>query len=260
MYNEELSIQTPEQIDVSYTIADAGTRFMATAIDALLQYLPVICLSIAASGIGLGALVDPDSAPETFIGRFGPVAALLLAFLIQFGYFIVFEQLMNGQTPGKRLVGLRVVREDGRPLSFVDVLVRNMVRIVDFFPAFYSIGLIVMLCNTRAKRLGDFAAGTLVVREAKPINLASLTPSGSGGGWVNRGEGRLPGIERLTQRDIDTIDQLALRRYTIDNPAELEHRLAAALAKKMATPEAEALLGQGVGHFLNRVAAEFKNG
>ena len=96
-----------------------------------------------------------------------PTAAVILAlFIIQFGYFLLFELFMHGQTPGKRLFNLQVVKENGYPLSAVDSTIRNLVRIIDFFPVGYGVGLIVMFLNARARRLGDVLAYTVSVSGA----------------------------------------------------------------------------------------------
>ena len=91
--------------------------------------------------------------------------AALASFLVTAGYYILFEIIWSGQTPGKRLLGVRVMRENGYPIRPVDAVMRNLVRIVDWLPAYYAIGVVSMLLNKRSKRLGDFAAGTIVVRE-----------------------------------------------------------------------------------------------
>src|SRR4029078_5649079 len=90
------------------------------------------------------------------------------------GYYMVFEILWNGQTPGKRLVGVRVMRENGYPIRPVDAVIRNLVRIVDWLPATYGIGVLTMLLNKRSKRLGDFASGTIVVREGARTRVAPV--------------------------------------------------------------------------------------
>jgi len=115
-------------------------------------------------------------------GRFAVIILLALmavgGFVVTSGYFLIFEIVWNGQTPGKRVLGVRVIRESGYPLRPVDSVIRNLVRIADWIPFFYGIGVLVMLFNKRSKRLGDFAAGTIVVRESAPRTLSSVaTPA-----------------------------------------------------------------------------------
>jgi len=101
---------------------------------------------------------------------------VLVTFAIFWGYYIVFEMAWNGQTPGKRWIGLRVIKVNGYPISLVDSTIRNLVRVVDFLPAYYGLGVIAMFANAQARRLGDFAAGTVVVKERKEVTLESLRP------------------------------------------------------------------------------------
>jgi hypothetical protein len=98
----------------------------------------------------------------------------LFFFLLYFGYFALFEIIWNGQTIGKRVVGIRVVKDSGRPLTPAESIGRNLMRIVDYLPAFYAIGIVSAILTKENKRLGDLVAGSLVVREA---SLASLKPT-----------------------------------------------------------------------------------
>jgi hypothetical protein len=102
----------------------------------------------------------------------------LLNFAVIWGYYICFEWLNHGQTPGKQVARIRVVQLDGSPVSALPAVVRNLVRVIDFLPGGYGVGLIVMFTNDQSRRLGDFAAGTLVVRHQGEIRLADvLTPA-----------------------------------------------------------------------------------
>jgi uncharacterized RDD family membrane protein YckC len=108
----------------------------------------------------------------------GDVALLLeliLTFILLAGYFLISEAAWNGQTLGKRALRLRVVGDQGQPLTIGQAAVRNLIRVVDFLPLMYAFGIVVMFLNRRAKRLGDFAAGTLVVRDKQRINLYDLS-------------------------------------------------------------------------------------
>jgi len=110
--------------------------------------------------------------------------ATLLTFAIAWSYFILLEWLGNGQTIGKRIFGLRVIADDGAPAGFIAILVRNLVRVVDFLPGFYGLGLLAIVVSSRSQRLGDFAAGTFVVRAPRPqldyFSLRTVTPLGAG--------------------------------------------------------------------------------
>src|SRR4030095_14298783 len=158
-----LIIETPERVPLHFALASIGNRFLACAIDHALQAVVIILMVIAFSGLAsLCTLCDKfTNAPKL-------VYALLIVilFLIVSGYFAFFEWLWRGQTPGKRWLKLRVIREDGRPVTFWEALVRNLLRTLDMMPTpFYSIGLISVFASSSDQRVGDMVAGTVVVRE-----------------------------------------------------------------------------------------------
>jgi hypothetical protein len=152
------------------------------------------------------------------------VVMALVVFAVTVGYFILFEIIWSGQTPGKRLVGVRVLRENGYPVRPVDVAIRNLVRIVDGLPFGYAVGVLTMLCNGRAKRLGDFAAGTIVVREGARERFRPPE-------FVAEDESRGPA---LRAEDATLVRDFLIRRQGMHPTArhELARRLAAALAAR----------------------------
>lgn len=162
--NEEtLIIETPERVPLHFALASIGNRFLACAVDHTLQLIAIILLYIGfyivADIVSLGATLK--DAPKWVIALM-----IIFVFLIISGYFVFFEWLWNGQTPGKRWLKLRVIREDGRPITFWEAAVRNLLRTFDMMPApFYSIGLISVFINDKDQRAGDLIAGTVVVRE-----------------------------------------------------------------------------------------------
>jgi uncharacterized RDD family membrane protein YckC len=96
-------------------------------------------------------------------------------YLFLCAYYIFFETTWNGQTPGKRVIGIRVVRVGGRPIGFLGSSIRNFVRLADFLPVLYGIGVGVMFIDRQSRRLGDLAAGALTVKEGKQVTLQMLT-------------------------------------------------------------------------------------
>ncbi|HET6312652.1 MAG TPA: RDD family protein, partial [Chloroflexia bacterium] len=149
-------------------MAGIGSRFVAAMLDHLILAVTLFLLVCAASTIGLISL----SARDGGAGAFLVLAILtLITFLIIWGYFVVFETVWNGQTPGKRAGRLRVIRYNGQPIGAGEALVRNLVRLVDFMPGFYGVGLLSMFIDKNARRLGDFAAGTIVIREGEHTRL-----------------------------------------------------------------------------------------
>lgn len=162
--NEEiLIIETPERVPLHFALASIGNRFLACAIDHALQVLTIILMSIAFLTIGSYSRIEGQlsNAPKWVFA-----VLIVVLFLIVSGYFAFFEWLWNGQTPGKRWLKLRVIREDGRPITFWEASVRNLLRSFDMMPApFYSIGLISVFSSSKDQRVGDLVAGTVVVRE-----------------------------------------------------------------------------------------------
>ena len=160
---DHLTIETPEQIPLSFLLAGIGSRFLALALDTLIQAAAFLVLAILGLVMGVVTLDAGGSGPTWF------TAAVILAFfLVWFGYFAFFEAVWNGQTPGKRYLHLRVIKDDGRPLGALDALGRNLLRIVDMIPGIYAVGIVTALISQKNKRLGDYVAGTVVVHE-KPL-------------------------------------------------------------------------------------------
>ncbi len=169
---ETLIIETPERVPLAFALASIGNRFLAVAIDHFIQYLSMFLIAWALISLtGIGGAVENVGLDYVVseMPKWTLAIMILVLFLVFAGYFIFFEWLWNGQTPGKKLLKLRVIREDGRPITLWEALARNLLRIFDAIPGFvlpvYSIGLIAIFANTRDQRVGDIIAGTVVVRE-----------------------------------------------------------------------------------------------
>lgn len=166
-----VDIETPEQIEFSYSIAGIGSRGAAAALDALICVTSLIVLFILAA-IAVG-----------FFGFFGSAAGfdlvtrstawifagyVLVQFAVVWGYYVLFEGLWDGQTPGKRLMQLRVVRDGGYSVSFGASAVRNLLRVADAMPIpLYLVGIVAAMLNRSRKRIGDIVAGTVVIKEGR---------------------------------------------------------------------------------------------
>ena len=169
---ETLIIETPERVPLAFALASIGNRFLAVAIDHFIQYFTIFVVAWLVISISGFNIYNADTkASELFqeMPKWTLAILIVVVFLIFAGYFIIFEWLWNGQTPGKRLLKLRVIREDGRPITFWEALARNLLRIFDAVPGFvipvYSVGLITIFLSGRDQRIGDIFAGTVVVRE-----------------------------------------------------------------------------------------------
>lgn len=149
MLNERIEISTPERVTVAYELAGVGSRLLAQAIDVLIVTGIVTGIILAAGAV---------RAPFTLAIAIGAIT------LTPVGYFLLLEWLRRGSTPGKAALRLRVVSVGGEPLGLQAAAVRNLLRIVDFLPFAYVLGGICALVSAQGRRLGDLAAGTVVVR------------------------------------------------------------------------------------------------
>jgi uncharacterized RDD family membrane protein YckC len=160
-FSDKLTIQTPEQTLVEFHLAGIGSRFLACSIDTLILVLASIVLTLFA------LVVAAVAGSSISWGSTWVLAVMVfLLFALFYGYFAIFEAIWNGQTPGKRLMQLRVIQQSGRPISVFQAIARNLLRAVDQLPTpLYAVGCVTALLNRQNKRLGDFVAGTVVVRE-----------------------------------------------------------------------------------------------
>ena len=226
MASADYSVLTPERVSLEYGIAGIGSRAGAAMIDTVLQVVALtvvtIALTTSAALAGVGGLaLEADTVGIVVIALW-----ILATFMVTSGYYMIFEIVWNGQTPGKRILGVRVIRESGYPIRPVDSVIRNLVRIVDWLPFLYGIGALVMLFNKRSKRLGDFAAGTMVVREGAPQTLATVAPIAS--------VADEPRGYALSAADATLVRDFLMRRDSMDPRAraQLAARLATVLAQR----------------------------
>jgi uncharacterized RDD family membrane protein YckC len=157
---DQLNIETPELVSIELPLAGIGSRFIAILVDSLILGAAVILLIFLAAFIFRLWATLVRSRQVGAIGIF-----LLIIFLLFWGYFALFEAFNNGRTPGKRVAKIRVIHQSGRGVNFAEALARNLVRIIDYLPGFYGVGIAAMFMSRQSQRLGDMVAGTLVVRE-----------------------------------------------------------------------------------------------
>ncbi|MDE0042263.1 MAG: RDD family protein [Candidatus Poribacteria bacterium] len=221
--SDHLSIETPEQIKISYSVAGIGSRFYAALIDIALL-LPVLAVGYY---VIIRAILDLDEGFGNWLAALAGIAT----FALQWGYYMIFEIATNGQSPGKRALGLRVIKVQGYPISFSDSAIRNIMRVVDMLPFAYGIGLLTMLLNKNWQRLGDLAAGTLVVKEgAEASPNPGKTPSVKKStlvyvAWIKP--------ERVTDPELGAIREYLSRRSSLPRLRRLQ------LARTIGTPVAQ---------------------
>ncbi len=169
---EKLIIETPEQTSIEFPLAGIGSRFLAVLIDFLIQIAVLIVLGLMLAGLGYGFRDQLRGLPPS-VGPWIAAIAILFYFVLMYGYYILFESIWNGQTPGKRLTHIRVIKDSGQPITAIDAVGRNLLRIIDQLPLAYGIGVMCAWISPQSKRLGDYVAGTVVVHE-KPFESVAL--------------------------------------------------------------------------------------
>ena len=217
-----LIIETPERVPLHFALASIGNRFLACAIDHALQALTLIIIAVAFTLLAnYSSLGDQLSNAPKWV----KAVLIVIVFLIVSGYFAFFEWIWNGQTPGKRWLKLRVIREDGRPVTFWEAAVRNLLRTFDMMPApFYSIGLISVFISLSDQRVGDMVAGTVVVREreAEVPAFANVFASPVSDPALRRSFKPLEfvaDVNLLTESEIHVVETFLRRRWDLADMA-----------------------------------------
>jgi uncharacterized RDD family membrane protein YckC len=234
VFEDRLTIDTPEGVPLELTLAGVGSRFAAALVDYLIEALILVALVLVLR-FGLG--VSPSGSA---LGDAGRVLGLFAVF---WGYNIAFEVLNSGRTPGKTLIGIRVVLESGAPVTFAQSAVRNVLRVIDILPGTYLVGVIAILVTRRNQRLGDLAAGTLVVRERKALPPEVLiSPSVQAPAWDT---------SAVDGQDIDTVVAFLARRRELAAGARIQ--IAAELAGRLRPKIGGAIANEGDEMFLERL-------
>lgn len=225
---ETLIIETPERVPLAFSLASIGNRFIAVAIDHFIQYVVIIALvwiMLAILGISLFQ-DDGTSVGDVFLDapKWAIAIMIIALFLVFAGYFAFFEWWWDGQTPGKRLMKLRVIREDGRPITLWEAIARNLLRIFDAIPGFvvpiYSVGLIMVFANKRDQRVGDIFSGTVVIRERtdEAPTFAETFSNSVADAAFRRVQPRTAfkaSINQLTESEIEVVESLLRRRWDL---------------------------------------------
>ncbi len=215
-------IETPEHVRFRVRIAGPSRRALAYGVDLLIRGGVFIVIVLIAAMAGVS--IDFEEASQGII--------LVVMFALEWGYYILFESLWSGQSPGKKAMGLRVVKEGGYPITFIDVVLRNLLRGADWLPMFNVVGLAVMAFDPRFRRLGDLVAGTMVVSEERSRIGSALRisppPSAEELEWI-------PASVRLDGAELDALE-LYLRRVGALSPAresELAEIVAPVFARRL---------------------------
>ena len=238
-YEDRISIPTPEGIELELVLAGVGSRLVSSLVDGLLKALILLALFIVS-----GSLATDD-------GGFFVALMIIATFVVFWGYDVAFETLASGRTPGKRAAGLRVVRLGGEPVGFLASAIRNLLRIVDMQPGFlYAVGAVTILFTQRNQRLGDLAAGTLVVRERRaPMHPAARPPVPD---FATADRYAAWDVSSVTAYELVTVRRFLERRWHLDPGAR--NRLSWELAERLRPKVAGAPPNLHPEQFLEAVA------
>jgi uncharacterized RDD family membrane protein YckC len=235
-YEDRITIETPENVTLQVTLAGLGSRMAASLVDGLIRFAVIIALSIV-------LFASPERVGGVEFALF-----IIGSFIVFFAYDVIFETLGGGRTPGKRATGLRVVREGGQPVGFVASAIRNIVRLIDMLPFSYAIGIVAILVSSKNQRLGDIAAGTIVVREVTAV---------SGSAWrehdMTWGDEDAWDVGGITQEELATVRSFLARMETLDSNART--RIGRELAFRLHSKVPGAPANISPEEFLRRLAA-----
>ncbi len=224
---ETLIIETPERVQLEFALASIDNRFLACAIDHLIQFLAMILVYLVAALLLSASPKGEVSEIFAETPKWVLAIVIIVVFLLFTSYFAFFEWLWNGQTPGKKLLKLRVIREDGRPATLWETIARNLMRLFDIMPfPFYSIGFIAVFLSSRDQRIGDLFAGTVVVREradeSPTFDSVFANPlADSAFRRLQKQTNFVADLSNLTEKEIDVVETFLRRRWDLPEKQRL---------------------------------------
>lgn len=214
---------TPENVRIEYELAGVASRCGAAVVDLLLQTMAILLVVVVITLAQVGLRLPPLGWPAGIL--------IVSIFLVWWGYYVFFETVWNGQTPGKRLLRLRVIRYGGSPIDLTSAAVRGLIRVVDLA----VIGFVVMFFSSRNQRLGDLAAGTLVVKERSEwtgdIAQAVREEAPQTNPWS-----RAPEAAMVRNIELVTPDQFDAVKRFVERSSELQPATRERIAAKIARP------------------------
>jgi uncharacterized RDD family membrane protein YckC len=277
---DQLSIETPELVAIELPVAGIGSRFAALLLDYVIWLAAVVGLGV------LIALIDPSLYRFSVLGaKWATAIEVFIPFLLFWGYFTLFEAFWDGRTPGKRVAKIRVIQRSGRGIGLFESMTRNLLRMVDQFPGIYVVGVISIFLTKDHQRLGDLAAGTLVIHDRQ--NQGDLSPISSGrtftAGMFAQPAAAAPGrpglggtglggteldrtgldrtaawVQRLGPADLEVLEGFFARRldFSLEIRALLAQRVADGIRAKSGL---EAPPGMSTETFLEEVAGQLRD-
>lgn len=266
MSSDQLNIDTPELVEIEMPLAGIGSRFIALLVDMLIWFAGFILLFV------ILVAILAESHTKLGISEQWSVALFLFSiFLLFWGYFTLFEAFWNGRTPGKRVARIRVIQRSGRAIGIIESMTRNLIRYIDMQPfPLYAVGVISIFATRQHQRLGDMAAGTLVVRDRaleEPGWGDSSTRTFTAHAFVPSAPAPEPhmaytlasiGIAKLSSSDLEVLEGFFSRRLdmSLETRAALAERIAAAIRTKSGL---EQPAGASVETFLEATARQLRD-
>lgn len=262
--SDQLSIETPELVAIRMPLAGIGSRFIALLVDYLI-WLPAILIV----GKIFSYFLPSIGAFNKLSQQWAAAVYLFLTFAFNWGYFTLFEAFWNGRTPGKRVARIRVIQRSGRAIGLFESMARNFIRYIDQIPFFYAVGAIAIFVTRDHQRLGDLAAGTLVVRDRIEESPASVETTRTF--TANLFATQVPppephtaytlsdhGIAKLSGADLQVLESFFFRR--LDMPAATRDALARRIASAIqAKTGLEPPPGASVETFLEVIARQLRD-
>jgi uncharacterized RDD family membrane protein YckC len=212
-------IRTPENVTFEFELAGLGARALAWGIDLAIMFVALI----------VGSFVVAILATAT--GGLALALFSVFAFLVQWWYSALAEHFFRGRTIGKMLVGLRTLSDRGTRITFLQAVVRNLVRVVDILPALYLTGGVSALLDRHGRRLGDIVAGTIVVRERRLVPPSAVVPESERYNTFIHDPEVAIAARRITPPERDAMVALGLRREEL--PLSTRHELFARMSKHL---------------------------
>jgi uncharacterized RDD family membrane protein YckC len=263
--SDQLSIDTPELVSIEMPLAGIGSRFIALFVDYLIWGAGLFLL------FWLTILLLPSISAFSRISEQWAVGIVIFTiFLLNWGYFTLFEAFWNGQTPGKRVARIRVIQRSGRAIGLFESMARNLVRYVDQLPFFYAVGVIAMFVTGQHQRLGDLAAGTLVVRDreeeaplwgesgARTFTAQIFAPVAPAPEPHTAFSLPATGVAKLSAADLEVLEGFFARRLdmSLATRQAIAQRIASAIQSKSGL---EPPAGASVETFLEATARELRD-
>ncbi len=225
--DDRIGVITPEAVEFTFDLSGLASRVLALFVDILIQFIIIIILITAASSYMYWNRAETSE-------HFGMIVFIVGLFIFSWGYFLLFELFWNGRSPGKKAMGCRVIRDGGMPVNFTSSLIRNFLRPIDYVLSALMIGFFIVFASPTYKRLGDLAAGTVVITERR-ITLIQLLADRRVGTF--RSTQAPLGLFTRTDVSVLSTDQLhTIRRFLerrFDLSPEKRSRFAADLFSKV---------------------------